>query len=292
MSPCNGTRQLPLIQVPCRLLGRSGTDAKGSAGVDVRSHFLLANVGDHPVAAKKLWCKFAADRRLGVSRPGSLGFRIRFVFPVVHLFPLVVSEYSIHVFMTRPPMLPSGMNTPWAGSDRYKDFGAQYHSQPDGRARSVHPCVLSVYASTLDFGGVSGEHSLCRPDTNAATLDTEPLAKSHSGGIYPRLSTNHFQFARPSLGSSGFGGGLVLVLSIAVLVLDRSLRYTRGSLNQSSQHRHNSFPVRLTTTIRLTINRVADSQHIMNRGTFQGRSASDFEESIVPREAIGHEPAG
>jgi len=54
---------------------------------------------------------------------------------------------------TRPAMLPSSMNTPWAESNRYKDFGAQYHSQPDGHARSVHPRVLSVYASTQDFGG-------------------------------------------------------------------------------------------------------------------------------------------
>ena len=86
-------------------------------------------------------------------------------------------------------MLPSGMNTPWAGSDSYQDFGAQYHSQPDGHARSVHPRVLSVYASTSDFGS--------SPYTLAATLDTEPLARSYSGGIYPRLSSNHFQFARP-----------------------------------------------------------------------------------------------
>ena len=93
-------------------------------------------------------------------------------------------------------MLPSSVNKPWAGTDRYKDFGAQYHSQPDGHARSVHPRVLSVYASTVDFGGVSGDHSLCRPYTNAATLDTEPLARSYSGGILTRLSANHFQFAR------------------------------------------------------------------------------------------------
>jgi hypothetical protein len=88
-------------------------------------------------------------------------------------------------------MLPSGMNTPWAGSDRYKDFGAQYHSQPDGHARSVHPRVLSVYASTSDFGS--------SPYTLAVTLDTGPLARSYPGGIYPRLSSNHFQFARPPL---------------------------------------------------------------------------------------------
>lgn len=100
--------------------------------------------------------------------------------------------------VTRSPMLPSGMHTPWAGSDSYKDFGAQYHSQPDGHARSVHPRVLSVYASTLDFGGVSGYHPLGRPYTIAATLDTEPLARSYSGGVHTRLSSNHFQFARAS----------------------------------------------------------------------------------------------
>ena len=32
--------------------------------------------------------------------------------------------------MTRLPMLPSSMHTPWAGSESYKDFGAQYHSRP------------------------------------------------------------------------------------------------------------------------------------------------------------------
>ena len=101
--------------------------------------------------------------------------------------------------VSRSPMLPSGMHTPWAGSDRYQDFGAQYHSQPDGHARSVHPRVLSVYASTLDFGGVSGYHPLCCPYTNAARLDTEPLARSYSGGVRTRLSTNHFQSARPTL---------------------------------------------------------------------------------------------
>jgi len=46
--------------------------------------------------------------------------------------------------MSRPSMLPSSKHTPWAKSDRYKDFGAQYHSQPDGHARSVHPHVPLV----------------------------------------------------------------------------------------------------------------------------------------------------
>jgi hypothetical protein len=37
------------------------------------------------------------------SRPGSLGCRIRFVFPVGHPFPLVVSQYSIRVQLAPGP---------------------------------------------------------------------------------------------------------------------------------------------------------------------------------------------
>ena len=90
-------------------------------------------------------------------------------------------------------MLPSGMNTPWAGSDRYKDFGARYHSGRESYPPTFHPHYLSVYASTSDFGR--------SPYTLAETLDTGPLARSYPGGIFPRLSSNHFQFARPSIGS-------------------------------------------------------------------------------------------
>ena len=43
------------------------------------------------------------------------------------------------------------------------------------------------------------------PYNNAATLDTEPPAKSYSGGSLTHLSLNHFQNARPSLGSSVLG---------------------------------------------------------------------------------------
>ena len=59
-------------------------------------------------------------------------------------------------------------------------------------------------ASTLDFGGASGCRSLCRPYTNTATLDTEPRARSYSGGVSSRLSSNHFQYARASFCSSPF----------------------------------------------------------------------------------------
>ena len=39
----------------------------------------------------------------GVSRPGSFKFRLRFVFPVVHQFPNVVSQYCNHVQLTSGP---------------------------------------------------------------------------------------------------------------------------------------------------------------------------------------------
>ncbi|MCA9124364.1 MAG: hypothetical protein KDB11_29510, partial [Planctomycetales bacterium] len=55
---------------------------------------------------------------------------------------------------------------------------------------TFHPHYLSVYASTSDFDVWSY--------TLAATLDTEPLARGYSGGISPRSSSNHFQFARSS----------------------------------------------------------------------------------------------
>ena len=55
----------------------------------------------------------------------------------------------------------------------------------------------------------------------AATLDTEPLAKSYSGGDHTRLYSIHFQSARASLGSSflllsdgGTRGSTILIPSL------------------------------------------------------------------------------
>ena len=50
---------------------------------------------------------------------------------------------------TRRPMLPSSMNTPWAESNRNKDFGAQYHSGFD--SQSI-PFVLATFLCTLQRG--------------------------------------------------------------------------------------------------------------------------------------------
>ena len=59
---------------------------------------------------------------------------------------------------------------------------------------------------------------------------------------FKEKSERHFR-AVASLGSAGFGGGIVLVLSIAVLVLvlETLLGYSVGSLYQSSEHRHDPF---------------------------------------------------
>ncbi len=60
------------------------------------------------------------------------------------------------------------------------------------RTATPGPFILVSFLCTLQPAT-----SAKPPYTLAATLDTEPLARSYSGGIYPRLSSNHFQFARP-----------------------------------------------------------------------------------------------
>ena len=46
----------------------------------------------------------AAVRQLGASRLTSFECRMRFVFPVVHWFPLVVPQYFIRVRLIRQPL--------------------------------------------------------------------------------------------------------------------------------------------------------------------------------------------
>ena len=59
------------------------------------------------------------------------------------------------------------------------------------------PRYLSVYASTGHFESNDSY-------SQAATRDTEPLAKSYSDGILTRLYSIHFQYARPTFCSSAF----------------------------------------------------------------------------------------
>ena len=77
--------------------------------------------------------------------------------------------------MTRRSVLPSSVNTPWAGnhqrlytgshlmrylqlswsSNRNNDFGAQYHSGFDSQSIPFVLAILSVYASTCHFRDVA-----------------------------------------------------------------------------------------------------------------------------------------
>jgi hypothetical protein len=80
-------------------------------------------------------------------------------------------------------MLPSGMNKPWAGSDSYQISGLN----------TVQGSTVSRYLSTSLPFCVRFNVTVTR---RAATLDTEPLAKSYSDWIHTRLFSNHFQYAR------------------------------------------------------------------------------------------------
>jgi len=104
--------------------------------------------------------------------------------------------------MTRCGILPSGMHRPWAESDRKQRF----RSSIPFRAGQPVPYLSSSLPFCVRFNaGLRRETSY----TYAATLDTEPLARSYSGGIHTRSSSNHFQSARRvdwSLSSLGRGG--------------------------------------------------------------------------------------
>ncbi len=56
---------------------------------------------------------------------------------------------SLQLAITRQQVLPSSMDTPWAGSDRNKNFGAQYRSGFD--SQSI-PFNLATFLCTLQRG--------------------------------------------------------------------------------------------------------------------------------------------
>jgi hypothetical protein len=94
--------------------------------------------------------------------------------------------------------LPSSMHTPWAGSNRYKiselmSFIAE--RLPSVDSPSLPFCIrFNVpLRRRRQHYGFTASYRL------AATLDTEPLAKSDSGGNRTRLSSNHLQSARATL---------------------------------------------------------------------------------------------
>lgn len=84
---------------------------------------------------------------------------------------------------------PSSMHKPWAGSESYQISGLN----------TIHGWTASpVHSSSLPFC-VRFNAAVTR---RAATLDTGPVANGYPRGVPTRLSTNHFQSARPSAGSS------------------------------------------------------------------------------------------
>ena len=93
--------------------------------------------------------------------------------------------------VTRPPVLPSSVNKPWAGSESYKFSGLN----------TIHGWTASpVHSSSLPFRVRFNVPVTSR----AATLDTGPGASGYPGGIRTRWPTSHFQYARSRPCSSAF----------------------------------------------------------------------------------------
>jgi hypothetical protein len=99
--------------------------------------------------------------------------------------PGLLSQLAV----TRREILPSSVNKPWAGSNRYKI--AELMSFTAGRP-------LPVDSPSLPFWVRFRILLPQTPYTHPATLDTGPLAKKLPTRNLPRLSSNHFQSARAS----------------------------------------------------------------------------------------------
>jgi hypothetical protein len=127
--------------------------------------------------------------------PGSTGVLVwpPFLHPSYQVPTVLCSNPTFQPLLTscvtRPAVLPSGLDKPWAGYDSYQISGLD-----------------TVYGWTA-----SPVHSSSRPfcvrfnaavTRHAATLDTGPVASSYPRGVSTRLSTNHFQSARPPPGSA------------------------------------------------------------------------------------------
>ena len=110
-------------------------------------------------------------------------------------WPGLLSQLAV----TRREILPSSVNKPWAGSNRYKI--SELMSFTAGRP-------LPVDSPSRPFWVRFKIRLRLTPYTHPATLDTGPLAKSYPRGSLTRLSSKHFQSARASLCSAallGFG---------------------------------------------------------------------------------------
>ncbi len=115
------------------------------------------------------------------------------------------------------------MHTPWAGNHQRLDSGShppshcgRFRGRPTGtmiselntiQGSTASRCLSSSrsFLCTLQRGTseTSPGLRLHAPYRHAATLDTEPLAKSYSGGCPTRLSSKHFQSARAWICQNG-----------------------------------------------------------------------------------------
>jgi hypothetical protein len=80
-------------------------------------------------------------------------------------------------------------------------------------------------------------------------------------------SERHFRSV-VSLGLSGFGGEIVLVVSPDESGRHSFFQYSVRSLYESRDHRDNLFQLGLATKIRIIVNRIANLQDIMNCGKY------------------------
>ena len=94
--------------------------------------------------------------------------------------------------MTKRKILPSSMHTPWAGSNSYNL--SELNTIQGGVAS---PCLSSSLPFCVRFNRALRLAS--QPYSQAATLDTKPLAKSYLGGSRSHWSSTHFQYARAPL---------------------------------------------------------------------------------------------
>jgi len=164
--------------------------------------------------------------------------------------------------MTRTSMLPSSMQTPWAGghqrltqahapcprchfhdlTDRYKDFGAQYHSQPDGHARSVHPHDLSVYASKCLLPDTL-QHSIASLRLRATRTGFTPACQQSISSPHLHCVVNQRRVLRETLRTS-----TVYCRRVEMEALDGDFALPPNNTSGMAKWKRNIVPAMATAT--------------------------------------------
>ncbi len=124
-----------------------------------------------------------------------------------------------------------------ASGQRHARTGAQERLPRPVRAGGKAGRVIRGGCGRVNCRGLRSTHRFDCPANGG-----DQRAKMARVIFILKKTERHFRSVA-SLGSSGFDGGFVLVLSIAVLVLvlETLLGYSIGSLYQSSEHRHDPF---------------------------------------------------